>query len=165
MNKFERGLGYIVGCMIASITTIGILVSQLTATTIMPNTAPVPITIISLTNEQRKTVNVSGLVEDPYLDQIAQIRADEMAKTGVFDHTRPDGQKFTELFIVNGKWITPLAGENIGKNVWTSQQVIDCWMASPSHKKNIERPQFTKIGVGVARASNGYYYVAQEFAQ
>ncbi len=165
MNKFERGLGYIVGCMIASITTIGILVSQLAAMTIMPSTAPVPEEVISFTNEQRELAGVSDLVEDPYLDQIAQIRANEMAKTGVFDHTRPDGQKFTELFIVNGKWITPLAGENIGKNVWTSKQVIDCWMASPGHAANIIRPQFTKIGVGVARASNGYYYVAQEFAQ
>lgn len=40
-------------------------------------------------------------------------------------------------------------GENIAKGQLTVKQVMDDWMNSPPHRKNILRPEFEEIGIGV----------------
>ena len=48
------------------------------------------------------------------------------------------------------------AGENIAMGYPTPQSVVDGWMNSEGHRKNILNPAFTVIGVGYV--SDGKYW-------
>ncbi len=41
------------------------------------------------------------------------------------------------------------AGENLAKNFIFSQAVVDAWMASPSHRENILRNDYTEVGYAI----------------
>lgn len=56
------------------------------------------------------------------------------------------------------------AGENIAAGQSSPQNVMDSWMNSPGHRKNILNPDFEYIGVGLARGGSYGIYWAQEFA-
>ena len=43
---------------------------------------------------------------------------------------------------------TGWAGENLARHYGTPKDMHDAWMASPGHRENILRPEFTGIGVG-----------------
>ena len=55
------------------------------------------------------------------------------------------------------------AGENIAKGQKTPEEVMNAWMNSPGHRANILNPDFTKLGLGVAKDSNGTLYWSQMF--
>jgi uncharacterized protein YkwD len=55
------------------------------------------------------------------------------------------------------------AGENIAKGQTTPEQVMNAWMNSQGHRENILNKNYTQIGVGIAKASNGQYIWTQLF--
>jgi len=82
----------------------------------------------------------------------------DMATRGFFDHTNPDGDGPGERLEAAGfsgfGW-----GENIAWGQRTPQQVVDGWMGSDGHCRNIMNPDFTEIGVGY----HGANYWTQTF--
>ena len=46
------------------------------------------------------------------------------------------------------------AGENIAMGQRTPQAVVNAWMNSAGHRKNILNPSFTRIGVGYVASGN-----------
>jgi hypothetical protein len=58
------------------------------------------------------------------------------------------------------------AGENLAIHFTDSSEVVEAWMDSPTHRKNIVDAKFTEIGVGTAKGKyEGYetVYVVQLF--
>jgi uncharacterized protein YkwD len=53
-------------------------------------------------------------------------------------------------------------GENLAEGYHTADEVVNAWMASPEHKANILKPDFTTMGIGIAN-KNGKNYWAQIF--
>lgn len=105
--------------------------------------------VVALTNGER-TANLLGqLTESPLLTQAAQAKANDMASKGYFSHTGPDGQMPWSWFTEVG-YDYRYAGENLAVRFSDSKQVVDAWMASPTHKANIVKPQYTEIGIGIA---------------
>ena len=83
------------------------------------------------------------------------VRAQECEKK--FSHQRPDG---TEWYTVNSQI---MYGENLAHNYYNANSVVDAWMASPTHRANIETAAYTKMGVAAYKTSSGQWYWAQEF--
>lgn len=54
------------------------------------------------------------------------------------------------------------SGENVEYTTGNAAEVVDNWLHSPNHKKNIEG-NFTLTGIGMARASDGQVYYTQIF--
>jgi uncharacterized protein YkwD len=54
-------------------------------------------------------------------------------------------------------------GENIAYGYPTARAVMRAWMKSKGHRKNILKPKFRKIGLGLARADDGTPYWVQDF--
>jgi uncharacterized protein YkwD len=54
-------------------------------------------------------------------------------------------------------------GENIAYGNVSADQMVAMWMSSPGHRANILRPEFTHLGVGVARTGSGRVYGTQDF--
>lgn len=103
--------------------------------------------VIDLTNAQRSKNGLPALKADTQLSSVAQKKALDMQQNHYFSHTSPTyGSPFDMMrdFGVNYK----SAGENIAQGQRTPQEVVNAWMNSEGHRKNILSPNFTHIGVG-----------------
>lgn len=121
--------------------------------------------VASLTNEQRIQNGLPPLDVSPLLTEAAQDKADDMAQNSYYAHVGPDGK--TPLYWLDHVGYHYLnAGENLVIDRTTSQAAVSAWMNSPDHRENILRPQFTEIGIGVAKGTYdglGTIFVVQEF--
>ena len=115
--------------------------------------------VLKLVNQQRKKRNQKKLVLDSKLNKAAQKRAKEISQE--FSHTRPNGDDcFTILMTYKAKYTT--CGENIAAGQSTAKQVMNSWMHSSGHKKNILGKKYRKMGVGYYKkkgTSYTYYWV------
>lgn len=107
--------------------------------------------VLDLVNIERRKAGVKPLVLSDELMRAAAVRSQEI--TQVFSHTRPDGTKFSSLVSRHGRRI----GENIAGGYQTPEDVVDGWMHSEGHRKNILHPDFTELGVGYAYEENSQY--------
>ncbi len=115
--------------------------------------------VIDLVNKERRAQGLSELTTTGKLENAAYKRAKEIVT--VFDHTRPDG---SSCFTVLGEYgISYLAcGENIAYGQRTPEEVVDAWMHSEGHRRNIMSSNFGKIGIGYY-VENGIAYWVQLF--
>lgn len=110
--------------------------------------------IVAHTNAVRVHTGRSALRFDPALAAAAQRRAEELAATGHFDHTRPDGAPFSTIVTESGY---PFArvGENLAIDFLNEQPLVAGWMTSESHRANLLNASHTHMGVGVATGTYG----------
>jgi hypothetical protein len=121
--------------------------------------------LIKLTNEQRAKNGLPALAENSQLDAAAQAKAQNMFAENYWAHYSPSG-KDPWGFILGAGYKFSYAGENLARNFNTSSEVVDAWMASPSHKENIVNTHYTDVGMAVAYGKlNGQdtVLVVQEF--
>lgn len=111
--------------------------------------------IIDRTNALRKENGVAELRVDDKLMQAAQVRADEMAASGIYSHTRPDGRR--NISVTDCQYV----GENIhriadwalqGKSA--SEVAVWSWNLSGGHRDNLLEKNYAETGVGLARGVN-----------
>jgi uncharacterized protein YkwD len=114
--------------------------------------AIVPAEIIALTNQERAQNGVGQLTDNAELDAAAQAKAEDMATKGYFSHISPDGETPWQ-WITNAGYQYQYAGENLAVRFINSSDVVNAWMASPSHRANIVKPVYTDIGVGAAEGN------------
>ncbi len=137
---------------------------------VFPNTgflaSVLPGALVALTNDDRTAQGIGSVTEDPLLDSAAALAANDMAAKGYFAHVSPDG-KSPWYWLDEVGYTYAYAGENLAVNFTDSKDVETAWMNSPTHRANIVKPEYTKIGIGVA---NGQYegkdvtFVVQFFA-
>ena len=126
--------------------------------------------IIDRTNALRKENGVAALRVNDKLMQAAQVRADEMAASGVYSHTRPDGRKSNT--VTDSKY----TGENLHniselyleqQHKTLSEAVVELWSNSRAHADNMTSSRYGEIGVGLARGidKDGFdcWYCVQVF--
>jgi len=124
-----------------------------------------PAVIIDETNQERSDAALPTLQHSEALDAAAQMKAEDMARGQYFSHTSPSGLSPWYWFErVDYAFIH--AGENLAVHFTDSSDVVEAWMNSPSHRKNIMDSKFTEIGIGTAQGSyEGYdtVFVVQLF--
>ena len=105
--------------------------------------------IIDLTNSARITEGLTTLEENQVLDTIAEARARDILEKQYFDHVSPTGEKASHIAIRAGYRYKVIA-ENLARGVFsTNSKLVDAWMKSPSHRKNILSDRVREIGVSV----------------
>ena len=109
--------------------------------------------VAALVNAERAKAGLSPLTLDTELSANAAVRAQEIVEK--FDHTRPDGSKFSTAVTI--EWRT--VGENIAYGQSSPEAVMNAWMNSSGHRANILNADFDKIGVGVVRSGGRLYWV------
>lgn len=111
--------------------------------------------VVRLVNVERAKYGLATLKVNDLAVKGAEIRAKEI--TGLFSHTRPNGTScFTVCKELGISYRS--AGENIAYGQRTPQQVVNGWMNSEGHRKNILSASFTSIGVGCYRQGNTLYW-------
>lgn len=112
-----------------------------------------PAMLATLTNQDRAAYDLAEVTEDPLLDRAAQAAALDMAAKGYFSHVSPDG-KTPWYWLDQVGYTYSYAGQNLAVNFTDSENVESAWMASPLHRANIVKREYTHVGFGTA---NGIY--------
>jgi uncharacterized YkwD family protein len=103
--------------------------------------------VIELTNAERRKNGLPDLKADTSLSNVARKKSDDMQANNYFSHTSPTyGSPFDMMRDFGVSYNT--AGENIAQGQQTPEQVVQAWMNSAGHRKNILSGDFTHIGVG-----------------
>ncbi len=106
--------------------------------------------LVKLTNDYRIKNDLPPLAVNARLVQAAVNKAKDMLSQGYFDHSSPQGKKFSQ-------WIKEVGyqyfyvGENLAIDYDTAAEIFNAWINSPSHRENILRPQFQEIGIAALR--------------
>ncbi|WP_215145569.1 CAP domain-containing protein [Exiguobacterium qingdaonense] len=113
-----------------------------------------PVNVLTETNVERKAVGLSLLDASSEANRVAQVRADEMARTGQFSHTLKEngtpGDTLDAYGVSYRGW-----GENIYKGSSDPVRAVDAWMNSSGHRANILKAHYTHLGIGKATDKKG----------
>lgn len=97
------------------------------------------------TNKARVQNNVPPLALNEKLSNAARAKASFMIEKNFWAHFAPDGTT-PWSFIKSSGYDYAFAGENLAKGFTNSQDVVDAWMNSPSHRENLLSTKYTDIG-------------------
>jgi len=104
---------------------------------------------------------------DARLAVVARTHSEEMAASGFFGHQGADGSMpDARISRVGIHWRA--SGENIAKYpgiVQAEAAFMSEPRFQPNHRANILNPDYTHVGVGIAKGADGMFYITQEFAQ
>ncbi len=128
------------------------------------DTAPTSTLINNLlydVNHDRTKYGFNTVSADPQLNQLAQNYANEMLAQNFFGHIDPSGTSPDDRRKALG--ITTQVGENLARapNVAYADNGL---MRSAIHRTNILDPDWTRVGLGIAKTSDNYVLVVEEFS-
>jgi uncharacterized protein YkwD len=111
---------------------------------------------LCLLNEQRAEHGIKALRVNAKLGSASVSYSQRMVAQAFFAHEAPDGttlvQRLTSVGYLNGgdDWVV---GENIGWGqgpLSTPRSMVDAWMNSAGHRRNILSADYAEIGLGLA---------------
>jgi hypothetical protein len=104
--------------------------------------------IISLVNIEREKNSLKPLNLSSELSSAAINKAHDMFDNNYWAHISPTGITPWK-FINDAGYNYVYAGENLAKSFDTSEEVVDAWMKSPTHRANILKQEYTDIGLAI----------------
>jgi uncharacterized protein YkwD len=116
--------------------------------------------ILIYVNEYRRSRGLPALQANSYISSIALGHSrDMLTGKSPFGH---DGFR-QRIDRIKGK-LGPLhvAAENVASGPMGAREVVDGWLHSPGHRRNIEG-DFRLTGIGLAEGANGMIYFTQIF--
>lgn len=122
--------------------------------------------IFDLINAQRRQQGLRPLVFNPQLDRMAKIQAQNMARFQKMAHTIPDANLPT--LGARAKYVGYSYGhisENVALGYPNAETVVEGWMNSSGHRRNILDRDVVETGIGIARSSAGGVYYCQVFGR
>jgi uncharacterized protein YkwD len=105
--------------------------------------------LLAAVNRERTSRRLAPLRANPILERAAQGHADDMLARGYYGHASPE-HVMVLARTREGGYVADSVGENIAKGQRSVEEVMEGWLASPEHRKNILNPMFTEAGFGVA---------------
>src|SRR3989344_958053 len=104
--------------------------------------------LLVLTNQKRLEVGLSPLTMNSQLEVAAQNKANDMLAKNYWSHIAPDGTT-PWYFIKNSGYSYIYAGENLARGYNSANDVLNAWLASPTHRDNILSNKYQNIGFAV----------------
>lgn len=121
--------------------------------------------VLELVNAHRASVGAPAMKTSPTLTAAAVWKALHMAAYSYMSHDDPAppvartaGERLSACGYPSGWW-----GENIAYGYTTPETVVQGWLNSSGHRKNIENPTYRATGIGAARSVAGQMTWAQDF--
>lgn len=110
-----------------------------------------------LANRQRVVAGLPKLRRAKALNSAALQHSIDQAHRGSMSHTGSDGSDAGQRISRNGgKWRT--WAENVASGYPTARSVVNGWMNSSGHRRNLLNPSMKRMSVAVAYSSNGTPY-------
>jgi uncharacterized YkwD family protein len=118
--------------------------------------------VVELTNQERAKQGLPALKVDVELSKVAKEKSRDMQANNYFSHDSPTyGSPFDMMKQFGIEYSS--AGENIAMGQPTPEEVVQAWMNSEGHRKNIMNSTYTHIGVGYVE--DGHYWTQQFIAK
>ncbi len=118
--------------------------------------------VVELVNQRREEAGLKSYRHNTKLSEVAREKSEDMRDNNYFSHQSPIyGSPFEMMEQFNIRY--QAAGENIAQGQRTPEAVVDAWMDSPGHRRNILSNDFTEIGVGYAENEQGQTFWTQMF--
>lgn len=109
--------------------------------------------VLRLVNIQRAEAGLAPLTLHVELSKVARIKSQDMKDNNYFNHTSP--VYGTPFQMMNQFGITfTAAAENIAICYPTPEAVVNGWMNSTGHRRNILNANYTHIGIGHVASGN-----------
>ncbi|HYM64872.1 MAG TPA: CAP domain-containing protein [Candidatus Sulfotelmatobacter sp.] len=105
--------------------------------------------LLVLTNQKRQEAGLSPLSLNSTLSQAASSKASDMFGKDYWAHIAPDGTT-PWVFIKSSGYNYVYAGENLARGYSSAPDVVNAWMASPEHRKNMLSSNYTDVGFAVS---------------
>ncbi len=121
--------------------------------------------LLNFTNQKRAENGLEALSTNSQLNDAASKKADDMFAKNYWAHNSPDGAT-PWVFIKQSGYNYVYAGENLARGFNSANDVVNAWMASPSHRANVLSSNFKDVGFSVkSGVLNGEqtFLVVQEF--
>jgi uncharacterized protein YkwD len=121
--------------------------------------------LLAEVNAVRSRHHLIPLQRSPELDRVAMRHSDDMARRNYMSHHSPEGTNPVDRITRSGLSGFTLAAENLGKTNRRdpNREIVDNWLASPDHRRNLLTPPFNTTGIGIARAPDGSLIYTQVY--
>jgi uncharacterized protein YkwD len=120
----------------------------------------VAVQVLDLVNRERANAGCRPLTEDIRLDTAARRHSADMAMRHYFSHDTPEGTTFDDRERAAGY---PRPGaENIAQGYRSADAVMQGWLQSDGHRRNILDCTFTTMGLGLD--TRGWFWT-QDFGR
>jgi uncharacterized protein YkwD len=118
--------------------------------------------LIELAAERRQAAGAPPLRPDPGLRTAARAHALDMLERGYFDHVTPDGQDVSDRVGILDRRFIGMTGENLAEEKGIpladpggqigplALRIVDGWMHSPEHRRNLLDRRYTDFGLAAA---------------
>lgn len=104
--------------------------------------------LLVFTNRKRTEYGLPPLVLNPRLSAAAALKAEDMFAKDYWAHNSPDG-KTPWVFIKEAGYNYLYAGENLARGFNSAEDIVNAWMASPSHRENVLFKNYSDVGFSV----------------
>ena len=114
-------------------------------------------------NAVRSSRHLIALQRLPEIDRIARAHSEDMARRHYLSHVSPEGLNPVDRLHTGGITGFTLAAENAGMTSRPdpNQEILQGWLHSDDHRRNLYAPPFNATGIGVAQAADGTFYYTQ----
>lgn len=114
--------------------------------------------ILALVNEHRVSIGKQALQSNNVATNLAKDHTKYMIGKNKISHDNftKRYEKLRDQANANG------ASENVAAGDFNAKTVVEAWLNSPGHRKNIEG-DFTHIGIAALKNAEGRYYYTQLF--
>ena len=114
--------------------------------------------LFSLTNQDRASAGLNVLVNDSYLHDKAEWRAQDMGDRNYFAHEIPPDNRMVFSYMQADGYCFKVAGENVGLSTYgddaATSRIEAAFMKSATHRANI-LGAWARMGVGAYKAPDG----------
>ncbi|MFN4353427.1 CAP domain-containing protein [Parvibaculum sp.] len=124
--------------------------------------SPLAAEVLKAVNTSRATRGTAPLSTDAALQRAAAVHAADMQLRNFYGHHNPDGQGPRERVLAVSPDFKGSVAENIQvvegasyaamSDAQLAAELVGKWAASPQHRRNMQSPDFTRSGIGIARS-------------
>ncbi|GGL60423.1 CAP domain-containing protein [Wenxinia marina] len=111
-----------------------------------------------LSNVARQRSGVPALSHDQRLSRAAQMLACDIAATGNVGHRTRAGQNSADR-VASAGYRACLVAENLAWGYPQPGQIVNGWLSSSGHSRNMLHPRARQFGVGLAQGAQGPVWV------
>lgn len=120
-------------------------------------------------NSERKRLGIQPLILDSPICRVARLHSKEMTQLRYFGHNSPNPENEHLSHRYKNERIYCLSiAENLSLTEGYSREeiagrVVEDWLSSPDHRKNLLNPRFNRVGIGYAQQGEKFIFT-QDFA-
>jgi len=124
---------------------------------LLPEGDPLAVEVLALTDQARVAAGCAPLaVADPLVAAAIE-HSGEMADAAALSHTGPGGSTPRTRLAALG--VAPrLSAENVAVGAFTPRSLVDAWLASPGHRRNLLDCRLGFVGVARQDVPGGAYW-------